>query len=323
MRRFIWVVLAALVAVALLVRCARPPDPPSFITRTASQVDGFELRHTGFGDRRLHPGNFSLAYAIQAGYPYLVYRGETYRRAGPGSVFVRPAQGVKPRYLVEETPAEPIREYGDTASRLVVTDTTTGEIIAHRHLRMGHIENGHGWAGQHAAAFLHKVLLAAEPPRAPSEVATANIEVLEEGVAAPPERTGANCPSAWTVDRRRTHAALDTGAWVFVPGGDMGSFACDGAFILVESGNGFELNLDLLTTGGEHLFSIGLRGKLDLYAKNMLTRLRVDQNEMAFDFVHAPFRERGENAPPARLLRARVALPPGAIRAPSAKLAVK
>jgi hypothetical protein len=330
MRPILLVACALLGTLGLLSldRCSWSPDPAPSILRTAHAVEGFELRQHG-------PGNFGLGYAIWANYPYVVYRGEVYRRAGPGSVVVRPAHGLTPRYLVEETTLEPERNHVNTLSELVVSDRTSGEIMARRHLRMGRSENGHGWAGQHAGEFVRKVLATDAPIGGrvggkPYGAAAATIEVLEEEVAPPVERVGVNCPAAYRVDKRRTRIALDTGTWVFVPQSHLNSFACHGGYILVESGGGDELELDLLTVDGEHVFQAALGEKqLDYYATNGLKRVRVGKGELLVDFVHAPYvpymphGQRGAKAAPTRLLRATVALPPPASRAPSAKLAVK
>lgn len=315
-----------------LDRCSGSPDPAPVIMRSAHAVDGIELRHHGYDEtRRRFPGNFSLGYAIWANYPYLVYGGEVYRRAGPGSVFVRPAQGPAPRYLVSEFALEPELDRTDTPSELEVFDRTSGEVMARRYLHMGRSENGHGWAGQHAAEFVRKVLATDAPigggvGSKPYGAADATLEVLEGAVKPPAERVGMDCPASYRVHKERTSIALDTGAWAFVPQSHLNSFACHGDYILVESGNADQLDLDLLTVDGEHVFQAELRGKLEPYARNALKRLRVGDGEMLVDFVHAPYAPYGKRdtaPPPARLLRARIVLPAAPGRAPSGKLAVK
>ena len=324
MRTIYLAAFAVLGTVGLLSldRCTGSPELAAAIMRSAGGVDGFEMRHSGFGAERLYPGNFSLDYAIWANYPYVVYRGEEYRRAGPGSVVVRKAAGPGPRYLVEETAIESERVRANALTELVVSDRTSGDIMARRYLRMGQSENGHGWAGQHAGEFLRKVLSTDAPIGGrvggkPYGRANATLDVLLEQVEAPAERAGVDCPASYRVDKQRPRIALDTGAWVFVAQDHLNSFACHGDTILVESGHGDQLRLDLLSTSGEHLFEAELAGKLDRYARNALTGLRLQDGKMSLEFVHAPYRDRGATPPPARLLRATIALPPGTARAPS------
>jgi len=296
-----------------LDRCTGSSERAPAIMRSASGVEGFELRHTGFGDELLYPGNFSLAYAIWANYPHLVYRGEEYRRAGPGSVFIRKAQGQAPRYLVEETVTGSERARVEPLTELVVTDRTDGVVMARRYLRMGQREDGHGWAGQHAGEFLRKVLATGAPIGGrvggkPYARANATFEVLAGEAQAPAERTGADCPASYRVDKQRHHIALDTGAWVFMSQDHLNSFACHGNAILVESGHGDRLQLDLLSTDGEHLFHAELSGKLDVYARNTITKLRLENDRMEVEFIHAPYRDRGATPPPARRMRATMAV---------------
>ena len=93
----------------------------------------------------------------------MIYRGKVYSRAGPGSVFVRPAQGLAPRYVVSEVPIDPEQHPGYSRSGLEISDRRTGEVLGYRTLRQGQEENGHGWTGQHAAEFVRRVLQTPAP----------------------------------------------------------------------------------------------------------------------------------------------------------------
>ena len=325
--------LAAFAALGLagllaLKHCSGTPDPAPIVLRSASGVDGFELRHSGYSGALLYPGHFSLGYAIWANYPFLIYRGEEYRRAGPGSVFVRPAQAARARYLVQETALEAEPADGYPRSELVVTDKSTGEVMARRYLNSFQREDGHGWVGQHAAEFVRKVLATGTPVGGsvgtkPYGAARASIEVLDDEVEAPSERTGADCPRSYRVDLRRKSIALDSGAWAFLPQSHLKSFACQGDYILVQSGYGNWLYLDLITASGEHLFQTDLHTRVDRNATIAVRRLRVGDGEMRIDVVYGASQERDGSAAPVRHLRATIALPPGLTRAPPAKLAVK
>jgi hypothetical protein len=309
-------VVIGAIALLLLLRCSFSGDPAPVISRTVSDVDGFELRHDGFHDGLRYPGHFSLGYAIWANYPFVVYRGKVYSRAGPGSVFVRPAQGLAPRYVVSEVPVDPEQHLGYSLSGLEISDRRTGEVLGYRTLRQGQTENGHGWTGQHAAEFVRRVLQTPAPVGGPVGTkpygnAVATFDALGDGDVPPAEETGNGCPSTYRLDREQPHIGLDTGAWVFVPQHHVDSYACAGNYILVQTGYGNLLDLDLLTTDGRHVFQTELHTPVDQVATIALRRLRLSKTtsgniRLQVDIYYGAANDQQGKPAPARQFRATV-----------------
>lgn len=310
------VVIGAVALLFLLLRCSFPRAPAPVISRTVSGVDGFELRHDGYHDGLQYSGHFSLGYAIWANYPFVVYRSREYRRAGPGSVFVRPAQGLHPRYVVSEAPVDPEPNLGYSISGLEIGDRWTGEVLGYRTLRRGQEENGHGWTGQHAAEFVRRVLQTSAPVGGPVGTkpygnAVATFDILGDGDVPPAEETDNGCPSTYRLDRKQPQTGLDTGAWVFVPQHHVDSYACDGNYILVQTGYGNLLDLDLLTTDGRHVFQTELHTPVDQVATITLRRLRLSKTtsgniDLQVDIVYGAASDRLGKPVPARQVRATV-----------------
>ena len=295
-------------ALLVLVRCTVPGDPAPVISRTVDGVDGFELRHTGFGDARRKPGHFSLGYAIWANYPYIVYRGKEYRHAGPGSVFVRLAQGPAPRYIVEEFALDPDRNVDTPHSSLEIIDRSTGAVLGSRGLRSGQVENGHGWTGQHAAAFVRRVLRTPVPIGGPVGTTTdgsaaATVDALPDGDV---PAAGDGCPSTYRLDQTLGDSGLDTGAWMFVPQLPVNSYACHEHYILTQEGWGNLLYLDLLTTDGRHVFQTELRTPVHQSATIALKRLRLSRNTSGNIELQVDLHYGAAKSAPARRFRATV-----------------
>lgn len=328
MRPIFVLALAAVGTAALLSfdGCSRFRDPAPTISHAVGGVESIELRHSGFGTTRRQPGHFSLGYAIWANYPLLVYRDEMYRRAGVGSVFITPAHGISPRYVVEETALEPERAFGSPLSRLVITDHVSGQVMGQRILREGQSENGHGWTGQHAAEFVRDVLQTDAPIGGPVGVksygeAAATVELLDDGAVQAVEEREPDCPVSYRLDEGRTPVGLDTGSWVFQSQGNIHSYACRGNYILTQSGYGHWLFLDLLTRDGRHLFQTDLRTPGNQDARIALRRLRLrdtvsGSTEMQVDVLYRVFVDRHKVSVPAQHFRATIQLPRRVSRAP-------
>lgn len=311
------------IAMLSLSGCSRSRDPIPVVYRTAGAVEGFELRHNGFSTARRHPGNFSLGYAVWANYPFLIYRGEVYRQAGVGSVFIRPADGLAAQYIVEETALEPEGPLGNPRTELLITDRASGQVLAQRILREGQVENGHGWAGQHAAEFVRRVLHTRTPIGGPVGTksygkAVTTLELLMDAVPPVTQGGGVGCPATYRLAKERQPTGLDTGAWVFVPQNHIHSFACDGNYILTQSGYGNWLHLDLLTSDGKHVFQTDLHTPVEGSAEVAITRLRLEHTRsastaMQIDVFYGEAKGLNKQVP-AQLFRATIQLPPANVR---------
>jgi len=287
--RFITCTALALIVGLSTVSCGRPKNSEQVITRTASSVQGFELRHTNL--RENERAHFSVGYAIWANYPYIVFEGETYERAGIGGVIIRANEQRPTRYLVDETMVE--HDSGEVwKSRLSITDKETGEVIASRWLHHGQSEDNSGWVGQHAAKFVRTVLATDAPiggavgvkryPRAPSVVEP------EEAVAVPKnDPLIVGCPATYKIDSRR-HVALDTGIWRFKPQAPLTSVACSGGRVMVLSDvYADDLYIDVLSQRGELLFQSELDlPKGDAAAKGRMDRVSMKGSILEFHLNH-------------------------------------
>lgn len=288
------ILLAAVVAACVLAMCTIKPRlqlPEPVVVRSVAGVDGFELRHTGFDPSGLNSfqPHLSLSYALWANYPFVVYRDKVYQRAGPGSVFVRPRGTNNPRYLVEEIADSPDAK-SEGMSSLSVRDRSERELLGIRYLRNGQVEGGHGWVGQHAMEFVRKVLITDAPPGArlgdqPYGAAPVTQTALRAGNGDPPLYGGDGCPPAYRIDRNVRPLQFDAGAWAFRPQNNVDSFACTANFIVVESGDGARLLLDLLDANGTHLFQTEVTLPFDSSASATVQRLRVNGQRLQVD-VH-------------------------------------
>lgn len=288
------ILLAAIVAACVLAMCTIKPRlqiPEPVVVRSVAGVDGFELRHTGFDPSGLNSfqPHLSLSYALWANYPFVVYRDKVYQRAGPGSVFVRPRANLHPRYLVEEIADSPDAK-SQGMSSLSIRDRSERELLGIRYLRNGQVEGGHGWVGQHAMEFVRKVLVTAAPVGArlgdqPYGAAPVTQSALRAGNDDPPLSGGDGCPPAYRIDRNVRPLQFDAGAWAFRPQNNVDSFACTAEFIVVESGDGARLLLDLLDASGKHLFQTEVTLPFDSSASATVQRLRVNGQRLQVD-VH-------------------------------------
>ena len=231
------------------------------IKRTISDVDGFELVHEKFENNQ--SPFFGYVYAIWADYPFFLYRGEVFERAGAGGVIVRRTESLFPKYLVHEEllTSDPKRCFsGVCKTHLTVSDRLTGEIIAWRTLIQGEFENGHGWEGQHAAEFVRSVLKTSKPiggqvgtkayPRAASTVTEVSMSAERHQYS---KLLG--CPMKYEISNRRLFAK----DWSFIPQSSIQAVACSKSYVLIFSYVFPEdIYLDVLSESGKFLWQTEL-----------------------------------------------------------------
>ena len=326
----------AVAGAVLLLRAGTPePEAAPHIVRTVAGVDGFELRHRDFdeAERPYFLPNFELGYAIWAGYPFVIYRDKVYERAGAGGVFIRPRADAQAHYLVEETVLQRNERTRNITSALRILDKRSGALLGERDLRAFRVENGHGWTGQHAAEFVRKVLVTDQPIAGavgvkPYGQAPVTLEALPDAARMPAEHGGAGCPAGYAVKMQMPgrKVGLETGHWSFMPQSHANSVVCDGQYILVLSGYGDWLYLDLLSADGRHLFQTDLKTDVPISGRALPERLKVDAARVQVDlFYYERVNRDGEHTVvPRQRLRAtfaRASSGPGA--ANIAALAVK
>jgi hypothetical protein len=338
MRKFTPLLLLTIAIAGLLLRTGKPErELAPRIVRTVQGVDGFELRHLDFNDsERPHfLPNFELGYAIWAGYPFVLYRDKIYERAGPGGVFIRPRGDAQARYLVEEAALERRALRHDVISTLRIVDQQNGALLGERDLHPHRVENGNGWTGQHAAEFVRKVLLSETPIGGavgvkPYGQAPIAFDTLPGAGVQPAEHGGAGCPARYAVKLQMPggNKGLDTGEWAFMPQSGADSIVCDGRYILVLSGYGNWLHLDLLHANGRHLFQTDLKMDVDVTTYTLPERLKVKGNQLTLDLFRYERVNRNGDQVLERLGRVRATIEMTRARAshtptPSAALAVK
>jgi hypothetical protein len=223
-------------------------------------VEGFELRYEG-----LRPFIFPFldrGYVVWANYPYFIYQGDTYERAGVGGVIVRYHQVRPTRYLVQETieQADPLMG-GPRWSRLDIIDKQDHKVVAARTLREGEVENHTGWVGQYAAEYVRKILVPDAPigkggigeksyPQVPVD-----IEQQAAGLT-PALAPGSTCGPSIKRMNDSSWPAVGTARWSFLPQGrQLYDFACSQGYVMtLTSCGGDGLCIDVLTADGTYLF---------------------------------------------------------------------
>ncbi len=291
--------LAAVVAAGLLSLCTFEPRlqlPAPVVVQRVHDVEGFEVRHVGFagaGAEGFQP-RFGLGSALQAGTPFVLYGDRIYQRAGPGSFIVRPRGNARARYLVEEHADRPNGHSGNITS-LSISDIERRELLGRRFLRNSPADMGNDGPGQQALDFVRTVLVAPPPAQGlgvaggPSYgAAPATQTPLRPGQDDPPVEGGDGCPPNYRIDHVRRPLQFDAGAWAFRSRADARSFACTANFIVVNSGNGARLLLDLLDAGGAHLFQTEVALPFDEGAIVTVERLRVNGQRLQVDVHRHP-----------------------------------
>ncbi|WP_306396312.1 hypothetical protein [Telluria beijingensis] len=317
--------LAAIVAAGLLSLCtfeSRLQLPAPVVMRSVHGVDGFEVRHVGFagaGAEGLQP-RFGLDNALQAGTPFVLYGDRIYRRAGPGGFIVRPRGDARARYLVEEHADRPNSHSGNITS-LSISDIERRELLGRKFLRNSPADVGKDGLGQQALGFVRTVLVAPAPGlgvAGPSSgAAPATQAPLRPGRIDPPVEGGDGCPPNYSIDRLRRPLQFDAGAWAFRARADARSFACTANFIVVDSGNGARLQLDLLDANSTHLFQTWVALPFDEDATVTVERLRVNGQRLQID-VHRHPGKLPDGKPSARQrLRLVISMAPPEVAPPS------
>jgi len=295
MPTFYKLLLSALVAAGALTMCMakshlRLPDP--IVMRSVSGVEGVELRHIGFDQPGAGPFQplFGLDDVLWANYPFVLHRDKVYRRAGPGSFVVHPRGDVRARYVIEEH-ADRSEDGPDRITSLSIRDSH--ELLGRQYLRVQHDQAGRSRVGEDAMAFVRKVLGTQapagsrldEPPYGAAQVTHTPLRVGRDD---PPIDGGDGCPPTYRIDTAASPRQFDAGAWSFRPWDGVDSFACTGNFILVASGDGARLLLDLLDPAGKHLFQTQVSMPLDTRADATVQRLRVNGERLQADVHYRP-----------------------------------
>lgn len=297
MPTFYKLLLSALVAAAALTMCMTRSElqlPAPVVMHSVSGVDGIELRRIGFDQPGAGPFQplFGLDDALAASYPFVLHQDKVYRRAGPGSFVVRPRGDARARYLVEEH-ADRSEDRPDRVTSLSIRDRDRDELLGRKYLRAAQDDAGRGRVGDAAMAFVRKVLGTAAPAgnrleAPPYGAAPVTHTPLRVGRADPPIHGGDGCPPAYRIGSTASPRQFDAGAWSFRPPDDADSFACTGNFIVVASGNGARLLLDLLDPTGTHLFQTEVAMPLDAGAGATVQRLRVNGERLQVDVHYRP-----------------------------------
>lgn len=297
MPTFYKLLLSALVAAGALTMCMAKSDlrlPAPVVMRSVSGVEGVELRHIGFDRPGTGPFQplFGLDDVLWAGYPTVLHLDKVYRRAGPGSFVVRPRADVRARYVVEEH-ADRSEDRPDRITSLSIRDRDSDELLGRKFLRAHQDQAGRSRAGDDAMAFVRRVLGTEAPAGsrldAPSYgAAPVTHTPLRAGRDDPPVQGGDGCPPSYRIDTAASPRQFDAGAWSFRPWDDVDSFACTGNFILVASGDGARLLLDLLDPTGKHLFQTQVAMPVDTRADATVQRLRVNGERLQADVHYRP-----------------------------------
>jgi len=320
------VLLAALVAAGLLSLCTFEPRlqlPAPVVVQSVQGVEGFEVRYLGFagaGAEGFQP-RFGLDSALQAGTPFVLFGDQIYRRAGAGSFIVRPRGDARARYLVEEHADRPNSRFGNITS-LSISDVERRELLGRKFLRNSPGEVGKDGLGQQALSFVRTVLVAPLPgpdvAGGPSYgAAPATQTPLRPGRDDPPVEGGDGCPPNYRIDQLRRPLQFDAGAWAFRARADARSFACTANFIVVDSGNGARLLLDLLDAGGTHLFHTEVALPFDEDATVTVERLRVNGQRLQVDLHRHPGTLPGGTPSARQRLRLVISMAPPEVAPPS------
>ncbi|MGF6273734.1 hypothetical protein ABIB38_002112 [Massilia sp. UYP11] len=332
MPTFYKLLLSSLVAAGALTMCMtrselQLPDP--IVMRSVSGVEGVELRHTGFDRPGAGPFQplFGLDDALRASYPFVLHRDKVYRRAGPGSFVVQPRGDVRAHYVVEEH-ADRSEDRPDRITSLSIREHDSHELLGLRYLRARQDEAGRGRVGDDATAFVRKILRTAAPAggrldEPPYGAAPVTHTPLRAGRIDPPVDGGDGCPPTYEIGMAASPRQFDAGAWSFRPWSDVDSFACTGNFILVASGDGARMLLDLLDPTGKHLFQTEVAMPLDARAEATVQRLRVNGERLQVDVHYRPGKLPDGKPSPRQRFRLVISMAPPEADPPAAALAVK
>lgn len=329
MPTFYKLLLSALVAAGALTMCMAKSDlrlPAPIVMRAVSGVEGVELRHIGFDQPGAGPFQplFGLDDVLPAGYPFVLHLDKVYRSAGPGSFVVRPRGDVRARYVVEEH-ADRSEDRPDRITSLSIR--ASDELLGRKYLRAGQDQAGRR-VGDDAQAFVRRVLGTEAPAGsrldAPSYgAAPVTHTPLRVGRIDPPVHGGDGCPPSYRIDTAASPRQFDAGAWSFRPSDDVDSFACTGNFILVASGDGARLLLDLLDPTGKHLFQTEVAMPLDARAGATVQRLRVNGERLQVDVHYRPGKLPDGKPRLRQRFRLVISMTPPDAGAPPAAVAVK
>ncbi|OIJ43800.1 hypothetical protein [Massilia timonae] len=332
MPTFYKLLLSTLVAAGALTMCMAKSElqlPAPIVMRAVSGVENVELRHIGFDQPGAGPFQplFGLDDALWANYPSVLYLDKVYRRAGPGSFVVHPRGDVRARYVVEEH-ADRSEERLDRITSLSIHDRDSQELLGRKYLRARQIEAGRVPVGEEAMAFVRRVLGTAAPAGGrldqPSYgAAPVTHTALRAGRIDPPIHGGDGCPPSYRIETAASPRQFDAGAWSFRPWSDVDSFACTGNFILVASGDGAHLLLDLLDPTGKHLFQTEVAMPLDARAEATLQRLRVNGERLQVDVHYRPGKLPDGKPRLRQRFRMVISMTPPEPGAPAAAVAVK
>lgn len=332
MPTFYKLLLSALVAAGALTMCMTKSDvrlPAPIVMRSVSDVEGVELRHIGFDRPGAGPFQplFGLDDVLWAGYPFVVHLDKVYRRAGPGSFVVRPHGDVRARYVVEEH-ADRSEDRPDRITSLSIRDSDNQELLGRQYLRARQDQAGRSQVGEVAMAFVRKVLRTNAPAGSrrdepPYGAAPVTHTPLRAGRDDPPIHGGDGCPPSYRIETAASPRQFDAGGWSFRPRDDVDSFACTGNFILVASGDGARLLLDLLDPTGKHLFQTEVAMPLDAQAGATVQRLRVNGERLQADVHYRPGKLADGKPRLRQRFRLMISMTPPDAGQPSAAVAVK
>lgn len=262
------------------------------VQRIVTHVEGFELVESGVPLKA--PYLFDVGSAIWANYPFFIYRGETYERAGAGGVVIRKPVSRNARYEVREE----ARDFDESdkrvlASNLSIIDRENGEVLGVRFLREGQIVGGTGWIGEHAAKFVRQVLVPDDPigggrgikpyPQHPFQIERLAYDADKDK----PQITG--CPSTFFIDRPPWNRTLNTGGWRFLPQSPIDAATCSGNYIAILSGAyADQVFIDILTREGSFLIQSEIRTMASLDMLSIRAdQLLIDAKQVSFNLFYA------------------------------------
>lgn len=261
-------------------------------------VRGFELVHTGFDSNNVP--FFGIGYARRSPYEYFTHQGETFIATRNGSLVIRRDHLEPTAFQVTEKLLRKGEGYGTKRTEILVTERSTGKVLASRELKDGQIENQTGWVGEHAILFLRKVIVPSQMRRAPLKYlgdATVHSSAEVVPVVADPGFRKVRvhgCSGNVNVSLEGTprELKLNTPGWRFLPASPIdGVFCSSGYFVVVSSTFPSPLVVDLLTETGQHLSTteIGVPG--DLLSKGAklaaVENGKVERGSLSFEVQYA------------------------------------
>lgn len=331
MPTFYKLLASAVVAAGALTMCMAKSDlqlPAPVVMRSVGGVETVELRHIGFEQPGAGPFQplFGLDEVLWAGYPSVVHLDKVYRRAGPGSVIVRPRADLRARYVLEEH-ADRSEDRPDRITSLSIHDRDNRELLGRQYLRAQQGQAGRSQPGAGAMAFVRRVLRTDASPGSrlnePYGAAPVTHTPLRAGRDDPPVQGGDGCPPSYRIETAASPRQFDAGGWSFRPRDGVDSFACTGNFILVASGDGARLLLDLLDPSGTHLFQTEVAMPLDAAAGATVQRLRVNGERLQADVHYRPGKLPDGKPRLRQRFRLVISMAPPDAALPSAAVAVK